>query len=863
MAGVQQGDDNSGEKGVDELQPIWFGVSTEVFSLQPGQCPVGTMESGLGGNSDSDRDADVDLTRDFGFTAPMTVGNLVFNDLNGDGVFTPGVETGIPGVPLEVWRTSPNATSPIGTVLSGAGGIYSIQLPPGSYEIRLNASLFQAGGMLEALAPSLMPPSSPPPDRVDDDAGQDLYAVNGNAQMNGARTLPFTLVPGQAPTAATGETGYLSDSDDGAADVNTNLCVDIGLKPRPLNVGNLVFVDVNENGRFDAGADYGAAGIRIELYALGDLPELDDPVDATTTLSDGSYHLSATEPGAYYLYIPTSEFGPGKSLAAMTPHAMFGDDEGVDDDADQNALPTFDPETEGVYSIVFELDYGTEPLANRETGYQASGGGVNLIDWDTDLTIDLGFVGSAAGEPLAFMGELDGFGGGGEESLVGPAMTFAQWQQQYPGLPTVDTDGDGLLNFVEYAVDSDPENPLQSHRFRLEVDEQTGAVNAVLVRPSGGRLDVREYLEIRGDQTSEWQRLAVVPVTLPDEDGFETLRFPNLQEQALFAGRTYGAVRLVLELDGDFNGEPEAVGSLPELGWLRRDFMGQQSFAQPLMRPALWRGPVQAVGVDTLQLSGPELPSGLADQPLYLEVLSGVHTGERFEVAGIAGRVVTVDLESALNTREELPEDGLVGAQVALHWHWTLADLFPVGAFTAGVDAAGADRLLTFDAANNGFEETWLGVGGWTGRFSDGTVLAPGMGLLVDAVNLGTVIHTGELRSTTFRLPLEEGAQLVGGGFLRGWSPRDFGLTEGNGLTAGAEPRSGAGLHLWMGDADGGLGAEYRLLQFRQVNGAAEWVEEADAGMLLLSNEALLEPGRAWFVLPEAPLPGYRQVLED
>jgi hypothetical protein len=66
-AGVMSsGDDESGEDGQDSIDPVQSGISTELFALEPGQAPTGIAESGLSGASDDVRDADIDLTRDFG-----------------------------------------------------------------------------------------------------------------------------------------------------------------------------------------------------------------------------------------------------------------------------------------------------------------------------------------------------------------------------------------------------------------------------------------------------------------------------------------------------------------------------------------------------------------------------------------------------------------------------------------------------------------------------------------------------------------------------------------------------------------------------------------------------------------------------
>ena len=65
---MTSGDDDVGERGLDALDPTVTGVSTNVFTLAAGTEPVSTgTETGTNNTSDDARDADIDLTQDFGF----------------------------------------------------------------------------------------------------------------------------------------------------------------------------------------------------------------------------------------------------------------------------------------------------------------------------------------------------------------------------------------------------------------------------------------------------------------------------------------------------------------------------------------------------------------------------------------------------------------------------------------------------------------------------------------------------------------------------------------------------------------------------------------------------------------------------
>lgn len=399
LAGTQQGDDDLGEDGIDEAQPQWFGVSSGLVLLIPGQAPVGTQESGLFGSDDDEIDAFVDLTIDFGFAPQIGVGNLVFADLNGNGKFDPDTEHGIDGVEVEIWNDNdPSATAPVATTITSDGGLYSFTVAPGSYFVRIPPSEFQPGAALAWHESSKNDYGNAPVMDGDDDVGEDGLDTLDPAS-DGVRTPAFTLAPGQAPDAANGETGHLADSDDDN-DLNVDLTIDLGFTRRPLGVGNLVFRDLNENSRFDASSDAVIPGVPLRLFRVGDNPNTATPVDVTISGVDGTYLLQTREPGHYYIHIPASAFAVGGVLQGANASPDFGDDDGTDDHLDQNAIPAANPAATGVFSTAFQLAHGTEPVHDTtETGHMAHTDDSN--DPHVDLTIDFGFVGGVTGNLVA------------------------------------------------------------------------------------------------------------------------------------------------------------------------------------------------------------------------------------------------------------------------------------------------------------------------------------------------------------------------------------------------------------------------------------------------------------------------------
>lgn len=80
-------------------------------------------------------------TIDFGVYQPATIGDKVFNDLNGNGVQDGGLEVGVNGVKVELFTCVGNVLN--GTTLTSGGGLYSFTVPAGDYYVKF--SILPAG----------------------------------------------------------------------------------------------------------------------------------------------------------------------------------------------------------------------------------------------------------------------------------------------------------------------------------------------------------------------------------------------------------------------------------------------------------------------------------------------------------------------------------------------------------------------------------------------------------------------------------------------------------------------------------------------------------------------------------------------
>jgi Cna protein B-type domain. len=286
---------DSQDNGIDNPDPATNGISSAVFSLQPGSATGGASVDNTSATTDNP-------TLDFGFYT-LSLGNLVWLDSNNNGVVDNG-EDGIPNVPVYLYRDSNNDGVPdgpaIATTTTNATGHYLFTgltadtyiveiVPPAGY----SSSTGTNGSTTGAYEPA------PDPDSDADDNDD-----NGTTDGAVIRSAPVTLTAGGEPTGEDPSTGLV----DPAPDASSNLTVDFGLF-RPLRLGNLVWHDVNNNGLVD-GTETGISGVTVEL-----LDSTGTTVLATTTTDiNGNYLFDNLIPGDYIVRIPASNFATGGPL---------------------------------------------------------------------------------------------------------------------------------------------------------------------------------------------------------------------------------------------------------------------------------------------------------------------------------------------------------------------------------------------------------------------------------------------------------------------------------------------------------------------------------------------------------------------
>ncbi|MEM7384817.1 MAG: Calx-beta domain-containing protein, partial [Verrucomicrobiota bacterium] len=157
--------------------------------------------------------------------------------------------------------------------------------------------------------------------------------------------------------------------DDSQAEVTMN---DNDAMPDLHHVGNLIFLDNNENGRFDAG-DAGAGGVTVQLWSPGadgialnaDDTEIpvgpdgalgtsDDTSGGILTSGGGNYLFRGIDTGDYYVRLPASNFQASGPLENRVSSFGWSGNNG-DDDENENGIDGFQPEVHGVVSMRFTI----------------------------------------------------------------------------------------------------------------------------------------------------------------------------------------------------------------------------------------------------------------------------------------------------------------------------------------------------------------------------------------------------------------------------------------------------------------------------------------------------------------------------
>ncbi|MCP4089329.1 MAG: hypothetical protein GY746_06010, partial [Gammaproteobacteria bacterium] len=381
-----------------------YGVVTSAVTLIPGQEPT----------DDGDADPNTNLSADFGFYRPsewqcnLSMGDIIWYDTNKDGIFQAGIETGINGVKINLYRDADRSghyTPGVDDFVAGTTSLTADEEPgryvfrdlcQGDYIVQIDPANFNTGGMLNRYYSS---PGSPDPDEDvnNNDNGYSIF-------KHGVVTSAVTLLSGQEPV------------DDGDSDFNTNLSVDFGFRHRStsrpddcpecqcnLSLGDVVWHDTDNDGIFQTDTETGIDGVKINLYWDADnsgdyTPETDAFVDASVSLTvngkSGRYIFRNLCPGDYIVQIDPANFNAWSMLYEYSSSPGSPDPD-QDINNNDNGYPVFDSISEyGAAASAVTLLPGQEPADDGDS------------DFNTNLSVDFGFYRPSEWQCNLSMGDI-------------------------------------------------------------------------------------------------------------------------------------------------------------------------------------------------------------------------------------------------------------------------------------------------------------------------------------------------------------------------------------------------------------------------------------------------------------------------
>lgn len=317
--------------------------------------------------------------------ANLRVGNTIFVDLDHNGHYDDG--EGWVGVQVQLFHEGDSTSGPtVQNTTTGANGSYTFSgLAPGRYFVHVPASQFLNGA---PLFQTVSVTGWGKDIGVDDDVNEDGIDSTTPA-TTGISSIIFELAEGAEPTDATGESGRASGDDP--VDADGDLTIDLGFMASPdvsVGIGNLVFVDGNNNKVFDAGEE--KSGVVVQLFLGSDNPLSASPLRQITTNQEGRYAFMGLDPGSYKVFIPPSQFVPGSPLYGCLSIEGAAPQGAGDDDVDEDGVDSLNPSSTGIVSDVLNLAFDAQPDNSVETG--VDGTSDDPADYNTDLTVDFGFV---------------------------------------------------------------------------------------------------------------------------------------------------------------------------------------------------------------------------------------------------------------------------------------------------------------------------------------------------------------------------------------------------------------------------------------------------------------------------------------
>ena len=364
---------DSNEPGADDTNDSDVDPNT-------GDSPCVNLESG-----------ENDPTIDAGVYVPASLGDTVWEDVDGDGV-QDGGELGVEGATVTLYTCVGGVKDqpvPGGTTTTDATGFYEFTgLAPGDYCVQFDAST-----------------------STDPDAADFVFTVQDSNEPGADDTNDSDVDPN------TGDSPCVNlESGENDPTIDAGVYV-------PASLGDTVWEDVNNNGIQDGG-EPGVEGATVTLYTcVGGVKDQPVPGGTTTTDVTGFYEFTSLAPGDYCV-----QFDASTSIDPNAASFVFTVQDSSEPGADDTNDSDVDPNT------------GDSPCVNLESG-------------ENDPTIDAGVYAPAGlGDTVWEDTDGDGVQDAGEPGVEGVTVTLFTCvggvkDQPVPG-GTTTTDATGFYEFT-------------------------------------------------------------------------------------------------------------------------------------------------------------------------------------------------------------------------------------------------------------------------------------------------------------------------------------------------------------------------------------------------------------------------------
>ncbi len=269
----------------------------------------------------------------------LTLGNLVWNDKNDNGVHDNG-EPGIDGVTIKIFAadasTGDRINSSLGTATTAGGGLYQFTgLSAGAYYVEFNAPGYVSSTDHSGVSTESNNPNTAPND-------------TDHGRMRGGLVTTYS-------------TGVVLDVQGNRDDVDFGLFA-------PTSIGGQVWLDVNGNALLDSG-EPGIAGVGVCIFdgAVDPLDPNSTPLAIKKSDATGNFNFGNLGEGTYRLIITKDPNFPAGGSSSPTPQnpPTGVHSNGISENANRIATGVITV-TAGQANIV-DIDFGVVPAGGPVT----------------------------------------------------------------------------------------------------------------------------------------------------------------------------------------------------------------------------------------------------------------------------------------------------------------------------------------------------------------------------------------------------------------------------------------------------------------------------------------------------------------